>query len=166
MSENPSKHTADVGKALSGDEPSLAKTAGAVATEPAAVNDDGEGEESDTYDDFDHEENRDGDVSEDDEDEEEGDVAPPSKSNLTALLLGNPSVANDNREIDEDEDEEDDEDDEEDDGDFQVEGEDDNDDDDTYTAPISATNGKKRSIGDLHEHDDHGDQAQAKKARA
>ncbi|KAJ3782223.1 hypothetical protein GGU10DRAFT_84178 [Lentinula aff. detonsa] len=162
MSEDPSKEAAAIEKAFSGAEPSLAKTAGAVATEPVAVNDD-EGEESDTYDDFDHEENQDNDGFEEDEDDEEGvSGEPPNKSSLTALLIGNPSAPNNNFEVDPEEEEEDDTDD---DDEFQGD-EDEEDDDDTYIPSQSnsgTTNGKKRSISEA---DGYSEEAQTKKAKA
>lgn len=56
MSQNSSKNSADVEEALSGHEPSLGKVAGAVASAAESNPADDEGEESDTYDDFDHDE--------------------------------------------------------------------------------------------------------------
>ncbi|KAJ3894391.1 hypothetical protein GG344DRAFT_74068 [Lentinula edodes] len=158
-----SKETADVEKATSGNNPSPTITARAVASKPVVAYDDDEGEESDTYDDFDQEEYQDG--SEDEEEDDEGHGAPPNKSSLTALLLGNSGVTNGIPEVDAEEDEDEDE------GEDYHEGDEDEDEDadGTFRAPASTTsttNGKKRSIGDLREHDDDSEGAQTKKVKA
>jgi len=137
-----------------GDEPqaSLDK----FAAEP--VGDDDGGEESDTYDDFDHEEEKHSDYDEEDGSDDSDADSRPNKSSLTALLLSNPNGGHDaDADANEDGDPEDDEDD---DGDFQDDGA-----ADANTAPeLEPSSSKKRSIDDLVEHGDE-EEARAKKTK-
>ncbi|KAL0580508.1 hypothetical protein V5O48_001495 [Marasmius crinis-equi] len=113
------------------------------------------GEESDTYDDFEAEDNRDDDDDEDaggdaydpnedgEEDEEEDEPVGQKPSNLTALLLNDPTTGGHG---DDEEDADEAEDDYEEDGEYAEEA------DEGYEpAPVHANgNGKKRTIDDVN----------------
>ncbi|KAK1232115.1 hypothetical protein PQX77_004773 [Marasmius sp. AFHP31] len=133
--------------------------------DPAVVlEDEDAGEESDTYDDFDAEDNRDGDEDaggegynpnedgDDDEEDEEDEETGPKKSNLTALLLNDPKAGG---YVEDDEDAEDGGDDGDEDGDYAEDAEADEAEYEPDTDPVvhANGNGKKRSIDDVNSED-------------